>query len=118
MIHLRQSGEWLQRERERSWREIEMLLQRRFMRQFQAAVPQGEREVLLTAVAERKVDPYTAVNQLLSKSASERFKGKSNNYDGIRRHQTICWFRLPGTGPTHRRLRQDSSERLGHCGIS
>jgi LAO/AO transport system kinase len=69
MVHLRESGEWLQRERERSWREIEMLLQQRFMRQFQAAVPSVLRESLLTAVAERQVDPYTAVNQLLSKSA-------------------------------------------------
>lgn len=69
MAHLRHSGEWLQRERERSWREIEMLLQRRFMSQFQAQVPQEMRESLLTAVAEREVDPYTAVNQLLSKSA-------------------------------------------------
>ena len=69
MIHLRESGEWLQREKERSWREVEMLLQLRFMRQFQASVPSEMRDSLLTAVAERKVDPYTAVNQLLSKSA-------------------------------------------------
>jgi len=68
MIHLRESGEWLQREKERSWREVEMLLQLRFMRQFQASVPLEMRDSLLTAVAERKVDPYTAVNQLLSKS--------------------------------------------------
>ncbi|MEZ4593956.1 MAG: methylmalonyl Co-A mutase-associated GTPase MeaB [Chloroflexota bacterium] len=68
MAHLRQSGEWLQRERERSWREIELLLQRRFMQQLQAQVSQELRERLLTAVAEREVDPYTAVNQLLSKS--------------------------------------------------
>lgn len=68
MTHLRQSGEWLLREQERSWREMEMLLQRRFMRQLQAQVPPELRERLLTAVAEREVDPYTAVNQLLSKS--------------------------------------------------
>ena len=68
MIHLRQSGNWLKREKERSWREVEMLLHLRFMSQFQAAVPVEERETLLTAVAERKLDPYTAVNQLLSKS--------------------------------------------------
>lgn len=69
MIHLRESGEWLQREKERSWREVEMLLQLRFMSRFQASVPSGMRDSLLTAVAERKIDPYTAVNQLLSKSA-------------------------------------------------
>lgn len=69
MIHLRESGEWMQREKERSWREVEMLLQLRFMSQFQASVPAEMRDSLLTAVAERRVDPYTAVNQLLSKSA-------------------------------------------------
>lgn len=68
MVHLRESGEWFQRERERSWREIESLLQQRFMQQFQAAVPLDLREGLLTAVAARELDPYTAVHQLLSKS--------------------------------------------------
>ncbi|WP_420630956.1 methylmalonyl Co-A mutase-associated GTPase MeaB [Candidatus Leptofilum sp.] len=71
MIHLRNSGEWLQRERERSWREIETLLQQRFMRQFQSSVTSERRESLLTAVAAREVDPYTAVNQLLSKSETD-----------------------------------------------
>ena len=72
MIHLRQSGDWLKREKERSWREVEMLLQHRFMAQFQSSVPQEMRDTLLTAVAERKVDPYTAVNQLLSEAVNER----------------------------------------------
>jgi LAO/AO transport system kinase len=71
MIYLRQSGEWLKREKERSWREVEMLLQLRFMSQFQASVPREMRDSLLTAVARREVDPYTAVNQLLSKTESE-----------------------------------------------
>lgn len=72
MGYLRESGEWLKREKERSWREVEMLLQQRFMAQFQAAVPNELREALLTAVAEREVDPYTAVNQLLSTSEKTR----------------------------------------------
>ena len=72
MTHLRQSGEWLQREKERSWREVEMLLQLRFMSQFQASVPQEMKDGLLTAVAERKVDPYTAVQQLFAKTEHER----------------------------------------------
>lgn len=72
MSHLRQSGEWLKREKERSWREVEMLLQLRFMSQFQATVPSEMRDMLLTAVARREVDPYTAVNQLLSKAANKR----------------------------------------------
>jgi LAO/AO transport system kinase len=72
MAYLRESGEWLKREKERSWREVEMLLQLRFMSQFQASVPLETRDSLLTAVARREVDPYTAVNQLLSKTESER----------------------------------------------
>ena len=68
MIHLRKSGEWLKREKERSWREVEMLLQTRFMSQFQQTVPSEKQDKLLTAVAQREVDPYTAVNQLLSNS--------------------------------------------------
>jgi LAO/AO transport system kinase len=72
MAHLRQSGDWVKREKERSWREVEMLLQERFMAQFQATVPPELRDALLTAVAERKVDPYTAVHQLLEKSESKR----------------------------------------------
>jgi len=71
MIHLRQSGDWLKREKARCWREIELLLQQRFMSRFQAAVADDEREQLLTAVAQRKIDPYTAVHQLLSKSERE-----------------------------------------------
>jgi LAO/AO transport system kinase len=70
MTYLRESGEWLKREKERSWREVETLLQVRFMSQFQAAVPGQTRDSLLTAVAQREVDPYTAVNQLLSKTES------------------------------------------------
>lgn len=72
MAHLRQSGDWLKREKERSWREVEGLLQQRFMAQFQASVPPELRDSLLTAVAERKVDPYTAVHQLVEKSESKR----------------------------------------------
>jgi GTPase len=71
MVYLRQSGEWLKREKARSWREVKMLLQHRFMAQFQASLPTAEREDLLTAVAQRKIDPYTAVHQLLSKSESK-----------------------------------------------
>lgn len=72
MAHLQHSGDWLKREKERSWREVEGLLQQRFMAQFQASVPPELRDSLLTAVAERKVDPYTAVHQLLEKTESKR----------------------------------------------
>ncbi len=71
ITYLRESGEWLKREKERSWREVELLLQMRFMSQFHATVPQTTRDSLLTAVAQREVDPYTAANQLLSQTESE-----------------------------------------------
>ncbi|MCP4419023.1 MAG: methylmalonyl Co-A mutase-associated GTPase MeaB [Chloroflexi bacterium] len=64
MVYLRQSGDWLEREKARSWREVKMLLQHRFMAQFQALLPTVERENLLTAVAQREIDPYTAVRQI------------------------------------------------------
>jgi LAO/AO transport system kinase len=62
--YLQNTGEWLRREKERSRREVEQLLQARFMARFQAAVPQTDREQLIMAVAARHTDPYTAVNQL------------------------------------------------------
>jgi putative protein kinase ArgK-like GTPase of G3E family len=62
--HLQESGDWLKREKERSRREVEGLLQARFMAQVRAAVPPTIQEQLVTAVAERTLDPYTAVSQL------------------------------------------------------
>jgi len=71
--YLQKTGEWLRREKERSRREVEQLLQARFMAHFQAAVPQTDREQLIMAVAARNIDPYTAVNQLFAQvSQGER----------------------------------------------
>lgn len=71
--YLQKTGEWLSREKERSRREVEQLLQARFMARLQAAVPQTDREQLIMAVAARDVDPYTAVNQLIEQvSQGER----------------------------------------------
>lgn len=62
--YLRQSGEWVEREKDRSRQELTQLLQTRFMHRLQADIPQAERERLIEAVALRQVDPYTAVEQL------------------------------------------------------
>lgn len=62
--HLHSSGEWFARERARSRREVEQLLHGRFMARLNKAVPQAQRERLIIAVAERKIDPYTAVAEL------------------------------------------------------
>ena len=73
---LKESGEWLKREQERCQQEINQLLQIRFMAEFQKAISQFDRESLVTAVAQREMDPYTAVNQLLQKISSERIGEK------------------------------------------
>ena len=65
--HLQATGQWQMRERARSQRELDGLLRDRFMAQFEQAVPSVEREAIITAVAERQMDPYTAVEQLWRK---------------------------------------------------
>ncbi len=62
--HLQLTDGWLAQEKRRSRREIEALLHLRFMEQFQTAVSQDDREQLITAVANRETDPYTAVTEI------------------------------------------------------
>jgi LAO/AO transport system kinase len=64
---LRDTGEWHERERTRSRREVEQLLAQRFLDRLERVIPAGEREQMLAAVAERELDPYTAVDTLLIK---------------------------------------------------
>ena len=64
--YLQESGEWLAQEQARSSWEIEQLLYFRLLAQLQTAVPSLNRESLVTAVAKRELDPYTAVNQLFN----------------------------------------------------
>jgi LAO/AO transport system kinase len=73
-IHLYESGDWLKREKERSRREVEGLLQARFMAQVRTAVPPTIQDQLVTAVAERTLDPYTAVAQFFKRVANETSK--------------------------------------------
>lgn len=63
LLYLKSSGEWQKRERERSWQEIVQLLQLRWLKQLNTAVA-GSQDQLLTAVVQRQIDPYTAVDQL------------------------------------------------------
>jgi len=67
--YLRESGEWDEREKDRSRQEVEQLLQAHVMDHLRAAVPVGERERLIAAVAARELDPYTAVAQLFEQMA-------------------------------------------------
>jgi LAO/AO transport system kinase len=65
--HLLASGEWAEREHHRSRQEIAHLLQAQLMERLEAAVPAGERERLIAAVAGRDLDPYTAVDRLFER---------------------------------------------------
>ncbi|MCA9994371.1 MAG: methylmalonyl Co-A mutase-associated GTPase MeaB [Anaerolineales bacterium] len=64
--HLLATGQWLVRERARSEREVERLMQDRLLARLQTAVLPAEREGLLTAVVQRQLDPYTAADQLMA----------------------------------------------------
>ena len=63
---LRANSGWYKKEAERSRQEINHLLQTRFMAQLRQTVPAAEQERLITAVAQREIDAYTAVDQLLA----------------------------------------------------
>jgi LAO/AO transport system kinase len=69
--YLQESGEWQARERDRSRQEIERLLQARFMAQLRQAVPPVMVDEIVTAVATRQLDPYTAVNRLFKQLEGE-----------------------------------------------
>lgn len=66
LAYLKESGQWLVREQDRSQYEMRLLLQERFMARLQTAVPEDERARLVTAVARRELDPYTAVTKLMN----------------------------------------------------
>ena len=64
--HLRAGGAWAARERARCHDEIEHLLRDRFIDRLAAVVSPAERAELITAVAERRLDPYTAADRLFA----------------------------------------------------
>lgn len=68
--YLHQSNEWALREKARSQHEVELLLHARMMTRLEMTVPQANHDKLITAVAERKIDPYTAVADLFSQLTS------------------------------------------------
>ena len=64
--YLRAGGQWAARERARSRDEIEHLVRDRFIDRLAAVVPAADRAELLAAVAERRLDPYTAADRLFA----------------------------------------------------
>ena len=73
-LFLTSSGEWYNRELARSRQEIGQLLQTEFLNHMRAAVAQGDQEALIKAVAERKIDPYAAVNRLFTQAGEQGWK--------------------------------------------
>ena len=65
--YLKESGEWQEREKDRSRQELAHLLQARLMEQLEQQVAPAERERLIAAVASRQIDPYTAVSRLFDR---------------------------------------------------
>lgn len=68
--YLRQTGEWVQREWARSRGEIDRLVRDRFIDLLARTVPAGEREALIAAVVERRIDPHAAAERLFNDAAS------------------------------------------------
>ena len=60
------TGEWEQREKNRNRRELERLLQDRFLVRIQTTISEVDREQLISAVTRREIDPYTAVDRLFA----------------------------------------------------
>lgn len=67
--HLTTTGGWQARERARSRREIEQHLQERFMTQVGSLVPADVLTSLILAAAERRVDPFTAADELFERAS-------------------------------------------------
>ncbi len=64
--HLRQSGEWQQREQARLRSEVEGLMQDALRAQFRSSVPESKYDRVLTQVYQRKLSPGEAVKSLLT----------------------------------------------------
>ncbi len=63
---LESTGGWAVRERARSRGEIERLLRDRYIDELKARVPAQQQAALITAVVERRMDPYTAADRLFA----------------------------------------------------
>jgi LAO/AO transport system kinase len=64
-LYLSLSGEWAERELARSRQGITVMLRDEFMARLYGAVKASEIDRIVAAVAERTVDPYSAVEELI-----------------------------------------------------
>jgi len=65
--YLQSSGQWLEREKDRSRQDVNQLLQEMLAARLRVTVPDAEREALIADVASRRIDPYSAVTQLFAR---------------------------------------------------
>ena len=70
--YLKQSGQWLEREKDRSRQEIEQIMQGHLDLRLERDVSKDERDHLVTAVADREIDPYTAADRLFTQIFPDR----------------------------------------------
>lgn len=70
--YLKDSSEWQQRAWMRSKKELNLLINARFMKQMEEAISEKERERMISAVAMREIDPYTAVESIYRQVANYR----------------------------------------------
>jgi LAO/AO transport system kinase len=61
----RDSGDHLERRRAAARSEVEALLQEALLRQLEGRVGESRLDAAVTRVADRKIDPYAAVEELL-----------------------------------------------------
>ncbi len=66
--HLRQSGEWVTRERARLEAEFDLSIQEALVARFRASVPELKLNEILESIQNRKISPREAVNVLLKGS--------------------------------------------------
>jgi LAO/AO transport system kinase len=64
--HLRQTGEWQQREQARLQSELEALLQETLVTRWRDSVPQARYQHVLECLTRREVSPWQAVEQLIN----------------------------------------------------
>jgi len=67
--HLRDTGEWNRRERERLHAELETLLQAALVARWRKTVAGGKYQAVLQELSERAISPWQAVESLLSEQA-------------------------------------------------
>jgi LAO/AO transport system kinase len=63
--YLKQSGEWLKRERARLKNELDILLQSTLVNKWNSQLPEGLYESTLARLCERRISPFQAVDDLL-----------------------------------------------------